>query len=126
MGKSFKGTTGMSPRGQFIPARSRSIAAPPLPFWEMAAGILILFVINLVAIAAFLASVAQAVAQEATMGATAKGAAIVPVFVTPGEMRSGALLLKSENAALASEASGQRGNSMVRAPDTRPEAGSSA
>jgi putative ABC transport system substrate-binding protein len=29
-------------------------------------------------------------------------------------------------AALASEASGQRGNSMVRAPDTRPEPGSSA
>jgi hypothetical protein len=28
--------------------------------------------------------------------------------------------------ALASEASGQRGNSMVRAPDTRPEPGSSA
>jgi hypothetical protein len=30
------------------------------------------------------------------------------------------------DAALASEASGQRGNSMVRAPDTRPEPGSSA
>jgi putative ABC transport system substrate-binding protein len=29
-------------------------------------------------------------------------------------------------AALASEASGQRGNSQVRAPDTRPEPGSSA
>src|SRR4029453_14070746 len=29
-------------------------------------------------------------------------------------------------AALASEASGQRGNSIVRAPDTRPEPGSSA
>ena len=29
-------------------------------------------------------------------------------------------------AALASEASGQRGDSMVRAPDTRPEPGSSA
>jgi hypothetical protein len=32
----------------------------------------------------------------------------------------------SARAALASEASGQRGNSIVRAPDTRPEAGSSA
>ena len=32
----------------------------------------------------------------------------------------------SARAALASEASGQRGNSMVRAPDTRPEPGSSA
>src|SRR5262245_985060 len=31
-----------------------------------------------------------------------------------------------QDAALASEASGQRGNSMVRAPDTRPEPGSSA
>jgi hypothetical protein len=35
----------------------------------MAAGILTLFLINLVAIAAFLASVAQAVAQGTTMGA---------------------------------------------------------
>jgi hypothetical protein len=34
--------------------------------------------------------------------------------------------LKTALAALASEASGQRGNSMVRAPDTRPEPGSSA
>src|SRR5437660_1076497 len=33
---------------------------------------------------------------------------------------------EAENAALASEASGQRGNSKVRAPDTRPEPGSSA
>src|SRR5712691_3000211 len=31
-----------------------------------------------------------------------------------------------DDAALASEASGQRGNSIVRAPDTRPEPGSSA
>jgi 5-methyltetrahydropteroyltriglutamate--homocysteine methyltransferase len=34
--------------------------------------------------------------------------------------------LKTALAALASEASGQRGNSMVRSPDTRPERGSSA
>src|SRR5438034_8936917 len=80
----------MSARGQFISARSRSVpASPPLPVWEMAAGILTLFLINLVAIAAFLATVAQAVAQQA--------AKPVPVFVTPGEVRSGALLLKSEN-----------------------------
>ena len=79
----FKGATGMSARGQFISARSRSMsAAPPLPIWEMAAGILILFLINLVAIAAFLATVAQAVAQGAATPT-------VPVFVTPGEMRSG-------------------------------------
>ncbi len=32
----------------------------------------------------------------------------------------------ARRAALASEASGQRGNSIVRAPDTRPEPGSSA
>jgi maleate isomerase len=36
------------------------------------------------------------------------------------------ILTALARAALASEASGQRGNSMVRAPDTRPEAGSSA
>jgi hypothetical protein len=53
-------------------------------------------------------------------------------------MRSGALLLRSDNAAhsasedareraFPSEASGQRGHSnKVRAPDTRPEPGSSA
>jgi len=35
-------------------------------------------------------------------------------------------LLAADTAALASEASGQRGDSMVRAPDTRPEPGSSA
>jgi Ca-activated chloride channel family protein len=56
----------------------------------MAIGILSLFLLNLVAIAAFLATAAQAVAQ----GAPGK---TVPVFVTPGEMRSGALLLKSED-----------------------------
>jgi len=33
---------------------------------------------------------------------------------------------RDQSAALASEASGQRGNSIVRAPDTRPEPGSSA
>src|SRR5260370_19069204 len=33
---------------------------------------------------------------------------------------------RDQGAALASEASGQRGNSIVRAPDTRPEPGSSA
>ncbi len=36
------------------------------------------------------------------------------------------LLQATRSAALASEASGQRGNSKVRAPDTRPEPGSSA
>ncbi len=61
----------------------------PLPdFWAMAAGILILFLVNLVAIAAFLAATSRAVAQTPPA---------VPVLVTPGDMRSGALLLKSEN-----------------------------
>src|SRR5262245_64287531 len=36
------------------------------------------------------------------------------------------VLVQGLRAALASEASGQRGNSIVRAPDTRPEPGSSA
>ena len=85
--------------------------------WRLAVGILTLFLINLVAIGAFLATAAVAAGENA---------AARSVFVTPGKMRSGALLLKSENAALASEASGQRGNSIVRADDTRPEAGSSA
>ena len=49
------------------------------------------FLINLVAI---LATVAQAVAQETTIGAATPA---VPVFVTPGGVRSGALLLKSDN-----------------------------
>jgi Ca-activated chloride channel family protein len=61
------------------------------PFPELlgtATGILLLFLINLVAIAAFLASAAQAVAAGAAKTVTA--------LVTPAEMRSGALLLKSE------------------------------
>jgi Ca-activated chloride channel homolog len=67
----------------------QSATDEPLPdFWAMAAGILILFLVNLVAIAAFLAATARAVAQTPPA---------VPVFVMPGEMRSGALLLKSEN-----------------------------
>src|SRR5215475_2352372 len=109
----------MSARGQSTVAKQSVTDAPFPPLWQVAIGILSLFLLNLVAIAAFLATAAQAAAQ----GAPAK---TVPVFVTPGEMRSGALLLKSEDAALASEASGQRGNSIVRAPDTRPEPGSSA
>jgi uncharacterized protein (DUF1501 family) len=40
--------------------------------------------------------------------------------------RAGGMDSEQARAALASEASGQRGNSMVRAPDTRPEPGSSA
>jgi len=113
----------MSTRGQsaaeaFSGKVASSLADPPFPpMWRLAVGILTLFLINLVAIGAFLATAAVAAGENA---------AARSVFVTPGKMRSGALLLKSENAALASEASGQRGNSIVRADDTRPEAGSSA
>jgi hypothetical protein len=39
---------------------------------------------------------------------------------------SGSRAVSAARAALASEASGQRGNFIVRAPDTRPEPGSSA
>jgi Ca-activated chloride channel family protein len=53
---------------------------------------------NLVAIAAFLAAAPRAYAEGPAANTAANTAAkTVPVFVTPGEMRSGALLLKSEN-----------------------------
>jgi multicomponent Na+:H+ antiporter subunit C len=42
------------------------------------------------------------------------------------EATGSATLATARNAALASEASGQRGHSMMRAPDTRPEPSSSA
>src|SRR5215470_7497335 len=80
----------MSARGQSPVAKQSVTDAPLPPLWQVAIGILSLFLLNLVAIAAFLATAAQAAAQ----GAPAK---TVPVFVTPGEMRSGALLLKSED-----------------------------
>src|SRR5262249_11371423 len=85
------GVRAMSARGQSrLPTKQSVTDAPFPPMWQVAIGIFPLFLLNLVAIAAFLATAAQAVAQ----GAPAK---TVPVFVTPGEMRSGALLLKSEN-----------------------------
>jgi Ca-activated chloride channel family protein len=81
----------MSARGQSrVPTKQSVTDAPFPPLWQMAIGILSLFLLNLVAIAAFLATAAQAVAH----GVPAK---TVPAFVTPGEMRSGALLLKSED-----------------------------
>src|SRR5215475_12125260 len=80
----------MSARGQSPVAKQSVTDAALPPLWQVAIGILSLFLLNLVAIAAFLATAAQAVAQ----GVPAK---TVPVFVTPGEMRSGALLLKSED-----------------------------
>ena len=54
-------------------------------------------------------------------------AALAPdVILTSGAATIGPLLQVTRSAALASEASGQRGDSKVRAPDTRPEPGSSA
>src|SRR6202795_2393099 len=55
--------------------------------------------------------------------ALAETAVIINEF---GEIGLDHLLVKPISAALASEASGQRGHSKVRAPDTRPEPGSSA
>jgi Ca-activated chloride channel homolog len=84
----------MSKRGQSAAAAfsgkvASSLAGSPFPpMWRMAVGILTLFLINLVAIAAFLATAAVAAGENV---------AARSIFVTPGEMRSGALLLKSEN-----------------------------
>jgi Ca-activated chloride channel homolog len=89
-----KGSDSMSKRGQsaaeaFSGKMASSLADPPFPpMWRMVVGIFVLFLINLVAIAAFLATAAVAAGENA---------AARSVFVTPGEMRSGALLLKSEN-----------------------------
>jgi len=58
--------------------------------WWVATGLLYLVLANLVAIAAFLGATPKAQAASAVV-------ARVPVFVTPGEMRSGALLLRSDN-----------------------------
>ena len=82
----------MSTRGQSIVTavvtamRLRDTASrldPPL--WRAAFGILALFLVNVGAIAAFLATAADAAGAEPGVR-----------FVTPGEMRTGALLLKSE------------------------------
>jgi Ca-activated chloride channel homolog len=56
----------------------------------VATGLIYLILANLIAIAAFLGATARVQAAGAV-------AARVPVFVTPGEMRSGALLLRSDN-----------------------------
>jgi len=81
----------MRTRGQSIAADTRPFTGEPLPRpGRMAtSGILILFLANLVAIAAYLATTVR--------GAAEGPARTVPVFVAPGDMRSGALLLRSEN-----------------------------
>jgi Ca-activated chloride channel family protein len=69
----------------------RSLTEAPFPRLGRTGIEILRFVLaNLVAIAAFLAAAPHAYAGRATVLG-------VPVFVTPGEMRSGALLLRSDN-----------------------------
>jgi Ca-activated chloride channel family protein len=69
---------------------ARTADEPHWRLWWVATGLLYLVLANLVAIAAFLGAAPKAQAAGAV-------AARVPVFVTPGETRSGALLLRSDN-----------------------------
>jgi Ca-activated chloride channel family protein len=92
----------MSTRGQSIAADTQSFADEPVPrTWRVAIAMASFVLVNLVAIAAFLAAVLATMPRARAEGAAAdtvtKTATAVPVFVTPGEMRAGALLLKSEN-----------------------------
>src|SRR5262245_49294924 len=81
----------MSTRGQSIAADIRLFTDEPhRRLWWVATGLLYLVLANLVAIAAFLGATPKAQAASAAV-------ARVPVFVTPGEVRSGALLLRSDN-----------------------------
>jgi Ca-activated chloride channel family protein len=81
----------MSTRGQSIAADTRPFTDERLALlWRVATTVGFLLLANLVAIAAFLATAGGA------RGDSAAGRS-VPAFVTPGEMRAGALLLKSEN-----------------------------
>src|SRR3954463_10364185 len=87
----------MSTRGQSIAADTQAFTdtqvftdALRVRLWRVAAAIASLVLVNLVAIAAFLATSPRAHAE-------APAPRNVPAFVTPGEMRSGALLLRSEN-----------------------------
>jgi Ca-activated chloride channel family protein len=86
----------MYARGRSITAVRQSIVDEPLPdVWGMAIGILLLFLINLVAIAAFLATAAQAAAAGAVhSSAAAPAAMLAPASTTPAQARSGTLLLK--------------------------------
>ena len=119
-----KGATGMSTRGQSIAAAIQpstasrvyptcapedatraSLGRVPLPpTWRTATGSGSFVLGNLVAIAACLTAVLAAslataprAAAEGAAGKTASAPVSVPAFVTPGEVRAGALLLKSEN-----------------------------
>src|SRR5262245_23494261 len=122
-----QGATGMSTRGQSIAAGIQSLIAsrvyptctsedatqaspgralPPIPRTATGSGSFVIG--NLVAIAACLTTALatvlataivaapQALAEGAT-GKTASAPVSTPAFVTPGDVRAGALLLKSEN-----------------------------
>jgi len=96
-----QGATGMSTRGQSIAAGIQKLTGlPPLPTRRTATGSAPLVLGNLVAIAACLTAVLAA-SLAAAPRAAAEGAAgksvSVPAFVTPGQVRAGSLLLKSEN-----------------------------
>ena len=99
-----QGATGMSTRGQSIAAGIQLADTPLPPTGRTATGSGSFVLGNLVAIAACLtvvlaASLATA-PQAAAEGAAGKAASVsasVPAFVTPGQVRAGALLLKSEN-----------------------------
>jgi Ca-activated chloride channel homolog len=81
----------MSTRGQSIAADTQPFTDAPLGrLWRIAAAIASLVLVNLVAIAAFLAASPRAHAEAPAPGN-------VPAFVTPADMRSGALLLRGEN-----------------------------
>jgi putative tryptophan/tyrosine transport system substrate-binding protein len=72
-------------------------------------------------------TIASGIGQFAAIQAVAPS---LGVELTPVDVRDAPEIERAvtafASAALASEASGQRGNSIVRAPDTRPEPGSSA
>ena len=86
-------------------ATRASLGRVPLPqTWRTATGSGSFVLGNLVAIAACLTAVLAAslataprAAAEGAAGKTASAPVSVPAFVTPGEVRAGALLLKSEN-----------------------------
>ena len=81
----------MSTRGQSIAADTRALTdALLVRLWRVVAAIASLVLVNLVAIAAFVAASPRAQAE-------APAPRTVPAFVTPGDMRAGALLLRSEN-----------------------------
>ena len=84
----------MSTRGRSIAADTQALTdAPLVRLWRVAAAIASLVLVNLVAIAAFLAASPRAHAE-------APAPRNVPVLVTQADMRTGALLLKASTGPL--------------------------